>query len=149
MKLLDHGAEFVHLFAALALACVGIMRREESYGVVSPVVVQAFLLKERVIDELVYRHELYRVHPEFFQVFDDVWVCEACIGASDLRRHLFVQIGHATHMGFVDHAIRIWDVRVLVTAPIEERVDHGGLHHMRRGIEIVHVVGVVRVVEPI
>mgnify|MGYP006900166524 CR=1 FL=1 len=37
----------------------------------------AFLLKERVIDELVYRHELYRVHPEFFQVFDDVWVCEA------------------------------------------------------------------------
>ena len=41
---LDHGFEFVYLFAALPGTGVGVMRCEEADGVVAPVVAQSFFL---------------------------------------------------------------------------------------------------------
>ena len=46
------------------------MRGEEADGVVSPVVAQAFFLKEAVVDELVDGHELDGRDAQLLQVFD-------------------------------------------------------------------------------
>ena len=67
MVCLDHGFEFVDLFAALSGAGIRVVRGEEADGVVSPVVAQAFFLKEAVVDELVDGHELDGRAPSFFR----------------------------------------------------------------------------------
>ena len=66
MVCLDHGFEFVDLFAALSGAGIRVVRGEEADGVVSPVVAQAFFLKEAVIDELVDGMSSMAVTPSFF-----------------------------------------------------------------------------------
>lgn len=81
------------------------MWREESDGVVSPVVAEAFLLEEGVVDELVDGHEFDGGDAEFFEVVDDCWVCEAGVGAADVRWHVLVKVGHAAYVGFVDDGV--------------------------------------------
>ena len=125
------------------------MRREEADGVVAPVVAQAFFLQEAVVDELVDRHKFDGGDAELPQIFDDRWICEARVGSTDVRRHVQVEIGHATHMGFVDYRIMVGDVRMLVVAPVEIRIDHGRFHGMRRGIQRIHAGDVLRAFEPI
>ncbi len=149
MVCLDHGFEFVDLFAALSGAGVGVVGREESDGVVAPIVAEAFFLQEAVVDELVDRHEFDRGDAEFLQVFDHRRVCESCVGSADFRRHFPVEVGHAAHMGLVDDRIVIGDVWVLVVAPIEIRIDHRRLHGVRRRIQGVHGRDVIRAFEPV
>ena len=107
MVCLDHGFEFVDLFAALSGAGIRVVRGEEADGVVSPVVAQAFFLKEAVIDELVDGHELDGRDAQLLQVFDYRGVRQTRIGSANVRRHVHVEVGHAAYVGFVNHGIVI------------------------------------------
>ena len=54
---LHHRLEFLHLLAALAERGIGVLRGEETDGVVAPVVRQALVDQRAVVDELVHRHQ--------------------------------------------------------------------------------------------
>ena len=146
---LDHGLEFVDLLAAFPGGGVGVVRREEADGVVAPVVRQALLLQEGVVDELVDRHEFDGGDAELLQVFDDARIGQAGVGAADVRRHVHVEVGHAAHVRLVDHRIVVRDVRMLVVAPIEVGVDDGRLHGVGGRVKVVHRRVVVRALEPV
>ena len=81
------------------------MRGEEADGVVSPVVAQTFFLQEAVVDELVDGHEFDSRDAQFLQVFDYGRVGQSRIGSANVRRHVHVEVGHATHVGFVNYRI--------------------------------------------
>ena len=128
---------------------VGVVRCEEADGVVAPVVRQALLLQEGVVDELVDRHEFDGGDAELLQVFDDARIGQAGVGAADVRRHVHVEVGHAAHVRLVDHRIVVRDVGVLVVAPIEVGVDDGRLHGVGGRVKVVHRRVVVRALEPV
>lgn len=73
----DHGFEVLDLLAGVALGAVAVVGREETNGVVAPVVVQALVLQDAVVDELVHRHQFDCGDPELLQVRDDRGVCHA------------------------------------------------------------------------
>ena len=83
------------------------LRGEEADGVVSPVVAQAFFLKEAVVDELVDGHELDGRDAQLLQVFDYRGVRQTRIGSANVRWHVHVEVGHAAYVGFVNHGIVI------------------------------------------
>ena len=51
------------------------------------------------------RHELYGRDTEFLKVFDDRRIGQSGIGASNIRRYVLVEVGHAAYMGLVDDGI--------------------------------------------
>ena len=72
--------------SALRLARVLVVRREEADRVVAPVVAQAALEQEAVVDELVDRQQLDRGDAELLEVVDRRRVREARVGAAQLSR---------------------------------------------------------------
>jgi hypothetical protein len=86
VQVADHRLELQHLLAAAAAGAVGVVRREETDGVVAPVVGQALLDQRRVVDELVHRHELDRGDAEGLQVLEHHRVGHRRVRPADLLR---------------------------------------------------------------
>ena len=89
------------------------------------------------------RHELNRGHPQFFEIFYDLRVGHAGVGAAQILRHLRVGHGHALHVGFINDRFVVGDVRGFVGTPVKERVDHHGKHGVPEGVLRVTGVHVV------
>ncbi len=143
---LDHGLELLHLLAVLAGGAVGAVRRQESDGVVAPVVGQSVVDQMVVLHELVHRHQLHRSDAELAQVIDHGGMRQAGIGAADLGRDPRVVDGQTLDVGLVDDALVVRRVRVAVVLPVEERVDDNRLHHVRAAVKVVAVVRRVELV---
>ena len=119
------------------------MRREEADGVVTPVVRQPAFGQEAVGDELVHGHKLHRGDAEFLQVLDDRGMRKPGVGAPLRLRHAGMQLGEAAHVRLVDHRLVVLRPRRAVAAPVEVRVHHHRARHVRRGVGIVALVGVI------
>ncbi|MCY1233094.1 hypothetical protein D9M72_456150 [compost metagenome] len=142
----DHGLEVLDLLAGVARGTVAVMRGEEANGVITPVVVQALVFEDAVVDELVHRHEFDGGDAQLLQVGDDRGVCNAGVGAALVFRNLGVQLGQALDVGLVDDGLVVRHAGQVVAVPVEERVDHHTHHHVRGGICIVAGIGIAHVV---
>ncbi|CAM5326054.1 hypothetical protein SHIRM173S_04985 [Streptomyces hirsutus] len=138
--------ELQHLLTAVAPGRVGVVRGEESDGVVAPVVVQAHVHQAVVVDELVNRHQLQCRHAEFRQVLDQRRVREARVGAAQFLGQPRVAHGEALDVRLVDHGVVVFRPGQPVVAPVEVRVDHDRRHRVRGGVQVVAPVGRVEVV---
>ncbi len=147
---LDHRLELLHLLAQGLLVArrrgVVRMRCQEGERVVAPVVAQPLLDQGAVLDELVDRHQLDRGHPELGQVVGDRGVGQAGVGAAQLLGDVGVELGQPLDVGLVDDRLVVGDVRAPVTLPVEERVDHDAVRHVRPGVVVVARVRVAEVV---
>ena len=143
---LDHALELAHLLAALAGRGVARVRGEVADRRVAPVVGEAALEQERLVDDVVHRQQLDRGHAERAQVGDRGLGGEAGVGAAQVLADLGVQAREAAHVGLVDDRLVQRDVGAAVALPVEARVDHHGLRD-RAGVVLVvgHEVGVVAV----
>ena len=135
--------ELLHLLAGLALrglagtgGVVGV-RGEEGEGVVAPVVAQSLVEQGAVLDELVHRHQLDGGDAQPLEVVDDRGVRQPGVRAALLGRDLLVQLGHSLDVCLVDDRLVVGDVEASVALPVEERVDHHGLGHVRAGVVVV------------
>ncbi len=142
----DRRLELQHLLAAVAPGGVRVVRREETDGVVAPVVVQAHVDQPVVVHELVHGHQFERGHPELGQVFDDRRVGEGRVGAAQLLGEPRVTHGQALDVGLVDHRVVVLGARRAVVAPVEVRVDHHRGHGVRRRVQVVAPLGRAEVV---
>ena len=143
VQVADHRLELLHLVAGPAAGHrVAVVRGQEGDGVVAPVVGQALVLQVVVVEELVHRHQLDRRDAEPLQVVDHHRVREAGVGAAHLLRDLRVRDGQPAHVRLVDHRLVVGDARRAVGAPVEERVDHHRLRHVRRRVGVVAPVRV-------
>ena len=122
------------------------MRGEEADRVVAPVVRQAALDEVVVLHELVHRHQLDGGDAELLQVLDHHRVGERGVGAADLLGDVRVGHGEALDVRLVDDRLVVGRARVAVVLPVEERVDHDRLHHVRGAVELVALVRVLEVV---
>ncbi len=122
------------------------VRGEEREGVVAPVVPQALLEQGAVLDELVHRHQLDRGDAEPGQVVGDRRVGEAGVRPAQLLGDVRVQLGQALHVGLVDDRLVVGDLQRPVTLPVEERVDHHAVGHVRGRVVVVARVRVAEVV---
>ena len=120
--------------------------REEADRVVAPVVGQAAVDQERVVDEVVHRHQLHRRDAQGDEMVDDDRMCDAGVGAAHLRRDPRVLLRQPLHMGLVDDRVGVLVVGRPVDAPVEERVDHHALGHAGSGVLLV---GTVRIAEAV
>ena len=89
-----------------------------------------------------HRHQLDGGHAEPAQVIDDRRVGHPGVGAALVFRHLGVPLGQPLDVRLVDDAVHVGDPRRPVAGPVEERVDHDAVHHVRRGVVVVDRVGV-------
>ena len=141
-----HALELLRLLAELAGRRVLVVRREEADGVVAPVVAQPLLEQGRVLHELVHGHELDGGHAELLQVVDDRGVRDAGVRAALLLGDVGMQLGEPLDVRLVDHRLGVGRVRVPVARPVEERVDHDGVHDVRGGVVVVARVGIAELV---
>ena len=142
---LHHRLELLHLLAEPAGGVVGV-RREEAEGVVAPVVAQALVEQRGVLDELVHRHQLDRGHAELLQVGGDRRVRETGVRPALLLRHVGVQLREALDVRLVDEGLVVGDGEAAVALPVEERVDHHAVRHVRGGVVVVLAVLLTEVV---
>ena len=142
---LDHRLELLDLLALGAGGVVGV-RGEEAEGVVAPVVAQALVEQRGVLDELVHRHQLDRGDAELLQVGGDRRVRETGVRPALLLGHLRVQLGEALDVRLVDEGLVVGDGEAAVALPVEERVDHHAVGHVRGGVVVVGAVLVAEVV---
>ena len=122
------------------------VRGEERERVVAPVVAQPLLQQRAVLDELVDRHQLDRGHAQLGQVVGDRRVGEAGVRAPQLLGDVGVELGESLDVGLVDDRLVVGDVEGPVTLPVEERVDHDAVRHVRGGVVVVARVRVAEVV---
>ena len=118
------------------------MRGQEADRVVAPVVGQAARDQGLLGDELVHRHQLDRGDAEPLQVRDDRGMGEPGVGAALRRRDLRVAQGQPAYVRLVDDRLVVGDLRGPVVAPVEERVDHHVLRHVRRAVLGIPLPGV-------
>ena len=125
---LHHRLELRDLRAGILRGRVTVVRGEVADRVVAPVVRQALGLQRRVVRELLDRHELDRGDPQLRQVLDDRGVRHARVGAAQLLRDVRVAHRHALDVGLVDDRLRVVVSRAVIPLPVEEGVDHDGVH---------------------
>ena len=142
VQLAHHRLELLHLLATVARGRVVRVRCEEADGVVAPVVRQPLVLQGRVVDELVHGHELEGGDAQALQVLDDRRVTHAGVRAALVFRDVGVGLGEALDVRFVDDGLAVRDARGTVALPVEERVDHHALDHVRGRVLVVGRVGV-------
>src|ERR1700687_1562520 len=111
MECADHCLELVDLLAPLPRARVLVVRSEETYGVVAPVVAQRSLQQTIVLDELVDRDELHRGHGERKKVFDDCPVGQAGVGPAECFWNFRMASGEALEMCLIAHGLMQGSVR--------------------------------------
>jgi hypothetical protein len=83
-----------------------------------------------VVREGMDRQQLDRGDAEALDVIDDRLLTEALELAAQLRRDRRVQLGHAAHMGLVEHGLAPGDLRPRILAPILRlRIDDPAFRH--------------------
>ena len=147
---LHHRLELLDLLAqrgrVVGVRGVRRVRGEEGEGVVAPVVAQALVEQGAVLHELVHRHQLDGGDAEPGQVVGDRGMRQPGVRPTDLFGHLGVQLGQALDVGLVDDRLVVGDVERTVAFPVEERVDHHAVGHVRGRVVVVARVGVAEVV---
>ena len=108
------------------------LRREEADRVVAPIVAQAPLDQESVLDEGVDRHQLDGRDPEPHQMIDHGRMGQTGIGAALPARHFRVQFGQSLDVRLVDDGPSPGRAQGSVIAPGVSRVDHDAFRHRRR-----------------
>src|SRR5690606_8248786 len=137
--------ELGDLLAAGAAGGVGVVRGEESDGVVAPVVGQAPALQHAVVDELVHGHQLHRGDTEGGQMLHHGGVGEPGVGAAQFGGHLGVGAGEALDMGLVDHGVGVRAAGVPVVAPVEGGIGDHAQHGVAGAVRRVGPAGVALV----
>ncbi len=142
---LDHALELAHLLAVLPRGRVQRVGCEEADRAVAPVVGQAPLGQEALVDDRVDREQLDRRHPEILQVGDGRLAGQARVGPAEILAHGRVQPGEALDVGLVDDRLVPRPPRRPVALPVEAGVDDHAARHGRRRVLVVELEVGVRV----
>ena len=144
---LDHALELADLLAGLAGRRVRRVRREVADRGVAPVVLQAALEEERLVDDVMDGQELDRGHAELAEVIDRRLGGEAAVGPAQVLAHVGVLHREALDVGLVDDRVAPAAAGRCVVLPVEAVVDDQALRDRGSGVLVVGlVVGVVRAV---
>ena len=138
----DHRLELLDLPAGGGARRVLAVRGEEPDGVVTPVVRQPAFDQQRVVGEMVHRHQFDRGGAQRRQVVDDHRVRDRRVGAADGVGDVGMGLGQPFDVGLVDDGIGVLAVRRSVHAPVEIRVDDDRLRHRMRRIVVIAAVRV-------
>ena len=92
---LDHPLELAHLLAPAAGRGIGGVRREVADRRVAPVVREAAVVEERLVDDVMDGQELDRGHAEELQVGDRLVRGEAGVGPAEVLAHARVALREA------------------------------------------------------
>lgn len=103
------------------------LRREERQRAVAPVVAQAALDQEAVLQEGVHGQQLHRRHTQRSQMLDEDRIGQGRKGAALGRQQIVAQHRCAAHVHLVDHRARPRRVGPHIVAPVERLVRHHGL----------------------
>ena len=132
-----HALELLYLLSAIPGGGVAALRREESDGVVAPVIAKPLIEQGRILHELVNRHELEGGDAELLQVLDHSRMSESGVGAALLDRDVGVQLRKSLDMGLVDHGVVVWHSRVSIAGPVEEGIDDDAHHRVAGRVFVV------------
>ncbi len=127
---LDHGLELIDLAPVRAGRGVLGVRREETDGVVAPVVAQPAIEQESVMDEVVHRQQLHRGHAEVRQVFDGGGMGQSRVGAAEFLGHRGMAHGEALDVRLVEDRLRLRHERSGIVAPVEIRAHDDRAWHV-------------------
>ncbi len=112
--------------------------REEADRIVAPIVLEAALEQERVVDERMDGQKLDGRHPERADVVDDRLRPEPGVEAAEALVHLGMQLGEAFDVRFIDDRVVPGDAAPMVFAvPVEVGIDDRALRHERRAVALV------------
>ena len=126
---------------------VALVGGEVPDAVVAPVVDEALLHEERLVDVLVDREQLHRGDAQALQVLDEGGVAQAEVRAAQLLGDVGVQLGRALHVDLVDDRVGDRDLGRAVVAPVEVGVDdhrpgdRGGAVEPARGVGVARRIG--------
>ena len=87
VQIAHHPLELVHLLASIAAAGVFRFRREETNGVVAPVVCKSAIHQSLVINVGVHRQQLDRAYTQVFQIINRPSAAEGGVSAPQFRRN--------------------------------------------------------------
>jgi hypothetical protein len=121
---LDHGLEVVD-------RPVLVVRREEPDRLIAPVVAQSARNERPIVDELVYRQQLDRGHPQRDQVIEHCRVPQAGERPAGFRGHVRMQLGEALDVQLIEDRVGQCAVRAAIVAPVERRPVHDGARDVR------------------
>ena len=125
MEGLHHGLELRHFPTWELVAGIAPFRREETDGVVSPVVAQPAIHQALILDKPLDRHQLYGGDSQRVEVVNTSRADQAAIGAPQSFRHLRVADGESSYMHLINDRLVPVNPWVLVVLPIEAVVhDH-------------------------
>jgi hypothetical protein len=94
----------------------------------------------------VHGHQFDGGDAELLQVRDDGRVRHAGVRAALFLGDLRVQLGEALDVGLVDHRLVVGNPQVLVTVPVEERVNDHAHHHVAGRVLVVSGLRLAQVV---
>ena len=143
MQRLHHPLELLHLLPRLAARRVLVMRGEIPDRVVAPVIAQAALEQQRIVDELMDGEQLHRGDAERLQMFDGGRMRESRVRAALIVGDVRMALRKSFDVDFVDDRLVPRRARTAVAGPVELRIRDHRLRHERRGIGVVLPVRIV------
>ena len=79
-------------------------------------------------------------------MLDDRWMCHAGVRSAQFLRDFRVAHRHALDVGLVDDRLRVIMAGAMVAFPVEEGVDHDGMHRSVGGVttlESERIIGLI------
>ena len=128
--------ELLYLIAG-APARVLVVRREVRDRVVAPVVPQPSTLERRILDELLDWKKLDGCHAEALEVLHCGRMRHPRVLPAQIVRNIRVPDRESLDVGLVHHGPVPGNIWPAALRPVEERIDHDALRHVRRAVGIV------------
>ncbi len=143
MQRLDDALELAHLIRGRRVKRV---RREVADRRIAPVVGEAAVVQELLVDDVMDRQQLDRRHAERLEIVDRSGAREPAVATAQVLAHLLTQLREPLDVHLVDHGLVPRRARPspVVVLPVERRVDHERARDRRCGVRLVNrQVGVV------
>ena len=133
VEAVDHVLELVDVRAVH----VALVEREEADGVVAPIVGEALVGQERLVQEHLHRQQLDAGHAQVAQGAEHLVARESGKGAAKMFRHCGVRHGEATHMRFIEDRLVPGHAHRAGLGPLKAGIDHHALRHEGCAVALV------------
>ena len=134
---LHHRFEFPDRLAGNRRGGVRTLWREESDGVVSPIVGQAAVLELSITHKMVDWQEFNRRDAERIEMLNGRWGSQPSVRASECLGHIRMSGGKAFDVHFIDDGSFPGGSEQLVTTPGKGRCNHDRLGHIASVVPVV------------
>jgi len=135
----DHRLELDGLLTKIDSALVSIVWREETDGVVTPVVGQPAIDQMSVIDELMHRQQFNRCDPKRGEVLDDHRMADGSVASAHVIRDARMSHRETLHVHLIDDGFVVLVLGWSIMAPVEIRRGDHGQHVVAERIKIVQL----------